>query len=88
VTEMLSSFVHGTLNQVFRLSFDGRLCFDEKMIEQKMDYIHRNPVSGKWNLVEDYTDYPYSSAAYYELGKANKYITHYKELNSASFRLL
>jgi hypothetical protein len=54
----------------------------------EINYIHMNPVSGKWNLVEDYTDYPYSSAAYYELGKENKYITHYKELNSASFRLL
>jgi REP element-mobilizing transposase RayT len=25
----------GKKHQVFRLSFDGRLCFDEKMIEQK-----------------------------------------------------
>lgn len=79
----------GKEHQVFRLSFDGRLCLDEKMIEQKMDYlpvrqagIHRNPVSGRWNLIEDYCNYPHSSAAYYELGKKNKFITHYKTLNS------
>ena len=70
----------GKRHQVFRLSFDGRKCFDEKMVEQKIDYIHHNPVSGKWNLVDDFVDYPHSSAAYYELGKENKYITHYKDL--------
>jgi hypothetical protein len=30
-----------------------------------LDYIHHNPVKGKWNLVEDYTLYPYSSAGYF-----------------------
>ena len=58
----------GKKYQVFRLSFDGRKCFREKMIEQKLDCIHHNPVSGKWNLVEDFTLYPHSSAAFYELG--------------------
>ena len=50
------------------------------MVEQKLEYTHHNPVSGKWNLVDDFVNYPHSSAAYYELGKENKYITHYKEL--------
>ena len=63
-----------------RLSFDARKCFGEKMVEQKLEYIHHNPVSGKWNLVDDFVDYPHSSAAYYELGKENLYITYYKEL--------
>jgi hypothetical protein len=31
--------------------------------------MHHNPVSGKWQLVEDFVDYPYSSARYYELGE-------------------
>lgn len=73
--------VKGKKHQVFRLSFDGRECFDEKMLEQKLDYIHHNSVSGKWRLVEDFVQYKHSSAAYYELGIENKYITHYKELN-------
>lgn len=34
----------GKLHQVFRLSFDARKCFSEKMVEQKLDYIHHNPV--------------------------------------------
>ena len=56
----------GKKHQVFRLSFDARPCFDEAMIEQKLDYIHANPVSGKWNLVDDYVTYEHSSARFYE----------------------
>ncbi len=72
----------GKKHQVFRISFDARKCFSEKMIEQKLDYIHHNPVSGKWNLVEDFTLYLHSSAAFYELGIIGDVeITHYKDLN-------
>lgn len=70
----------GKKHQVFRLSFDGRKCFDEKMLEQKLDYIHHNPVKGKWNLVDDFTNYEHSSARFYEFGEENKYVTHYKEV--------
>ena len=71
----------GKKHQVFRLSFDARLCLTEKMLEQKLDYIHHNPVSGKWNLVDDFTRYLHSSAAYYELGSPNRYVTHYREVS-------
>ena len=71
----------GKKHQVFRLSFDARLCFTEKMLEQKLDYIHHNPVSGKWNLVDDFTRYLHSSAAYYELGSPNRYVTHYRKVS-------
>lgn len=70
----------GKKHQVFNLSFDGELCAHEKMFEQKLDETHRNPVSSKWKLVDDFTNYPYSSAAFYELGKENELITQYKEL--------
>ena len=36
--------------------------------KQKLDYIHFNPVSGNWNLAEDYLEYYYSSARFYETG--------------------
>ena len=36
--------------------------------KQKIDYIHFNPVSGKWNLAKNYLDYYYSSAEFYETG--------------------
>lgn len=73
----------GKKHQVFRLSFDARICFDEKMVEQKLEYIHDNPVSGKWNLSDDFVGYSHSSAAYYELGAENKFVTHYKDIYDA-----
>ncbi|HMJ47367.1 MAG TPA: hypothetical protein VK498_08555 [Ferruginibacter sp.] len=35
---------------------------------QKLDYIHANPVSGKWLLAKDDIRYHYSSAHFYETG--------------------
>lgn len=46
--------------------------------EQKLDYIHHNPVEGVWNLADTYLDYPYSSARYYELDETDyRFLTHY-----------
>ncbi len=58
----------GQKHKVFKDSFDGKALFTEKFLFQKIDYIHRNPVSGKWKLVNDYADYEHSSASFYELG--------------------
>jgi uncharacterized membrane protein YpjA len=43
-------------------------CNSNKFVYQKLDYMHKIPVSKKWQLVNDFTDYLYSSAAYYEKG--------------------
>lgn len=72
----------GKKHQVFRLSFDARKCFNQKMLEQKLDYIHHNPVNGKWSLVDDFVTYPHSSAGFYESeSKGFWEVVHYKELN-------
>ncbi len=39
-----------------------------EMAIQKLNYIHFNPVSGKWNLAKDDVSYYYSSARFYETG--------------------
>ena len=39
-----------------------------KVALQKLDYIHNNPVKGKWQLAKDYISYHYSSARFYETG--------------------
>ena len=52
--------------------------FSREVIEQKLDYIHANPVQGKWQLVDDFVDYEYSSASYYELGQSQfEFLNHY-----------
>ena len=38
-------------------------------LQQKMEYIHHNPVAKDWKLVEDRADYLYSSAGYYDYGR-------------------
>jgi REP element-mobilizing transposase RayT len=38
---------------------------------QKLEYIHFNPVSGKWRLSKDDISYYYSSARFYETGVVN-----------------
>jgi len=71
----------GKLHQVFKPSFDGKLIVNEKMLFQKIAYIHHNPVKGKWNLVSDYVLYEHSSAAFYESGRPCKFpLTHYSEI--------
>jgi REP element-mobilizing transposase RayT len=40
-------------------------CFTPEVIEQKLNYIHLNPVKGKWQLAEHFEDYYYSSARFY-----------------------
>jgi hypothetical protein len=57
----------GQLHKVFKDSFDTKAIFSDKFLHQKIDYIHYNPVRGKWQLVSNYTDYEHSSAAFYEL---------------------
>lgn len=51
-----------------------------KKLEQKLEYIHQNPLQEKWNLAAQPQDYRWSSARFYETGEDEfKIITHYKE---------
>ena len=36
-----------------------------EFLNQKMEYIHSNPVSKDWKLVDDWAEYKYSSACFY-----------------------
>ena len=40
--------------------------FSIKFLNQKMEYIHNNPVDKDWKLVDDRADYRYSSACFYD----------------------
>jgi hypothetical protein len=63
---------------LFEESFDAKPIFTEPFLRQKLDYIHLNPVRGKWKLAEDFTRYEHSSASFYELGKADYFTpVHY-----------
>ncbi|GJQ36463.1 MAG: hypothetical protein JETCAE01_24730 [Anaerolineaceae bacterium] len=40
--------------------------FSTAVLEQKMEYIHQNPVAKDWKLAANRADYAYSSAGYYD----------------------
>lgn len=70
----------GKLHQVFQPSFDIKTCLTDAFTQQKLDYIHLNPVSKKWNLVDDYRNYEHSSARFYELNLPCKTpLTHWRD---------
>ncbi len=76
-----SDIKKGKKHNVFEPSFDAKIIVSEKFIVQKLNYIHQNPVRGKWKLVDDYKEYEHSSAGFYESDNYNGYkVTHYMEL--------
>ena len=49
-------------------------------LEQKLDYIHHNPLQERWNLANKPEDYYWSSASFYETGiDPFGFLTHYRE---------
>ena len=57
----------GQLHCVFKASFDAKAIITHPFLMQKINYIHNNPVSGKWMLAKDFIEYEHSSASYYEI---------------------
>lgn len=43
--------------------------FSMEVLEQKIEYIHQNPIAKDWKLASDRADYVYSSAGYYDYGR-------------------
>ena len=63
----------GQQHKVFEESFDAKGCYSPEFIEQKLLYMHHNPVKGKWNLVSDFGLYKHSSAGFYYATGVNGY---------------
>jgi hypothetical protein len=64
-----SDVARGQKHRVFATSTDLVELFSGKMIEQKLHYMHANPVSKRWNLADDAVEYPHSSFAFYARGE-------------------
>lgn len=60
-------------HKVFDESFDAKGISSEKFLLQKLNYKHRNPISGRWNLAKDFIEYEHSSASFYETGIIKNY---------------
>lgn len=64
------------LHEVFEASFDIKECFSLEFIKQKLNYIHFNPCTGKWNLANIPENYLHSSAAFYDTGVQGIFAVH------------
>ncbi len=53
-------------NKVWQDSFWDKIIYTERVLRQKLNYVHRNP--GRAGLVDTPEDYPYSSYRNYVLG--------------------
>ncbi len=54
--------------------------YSKEICEQKIEYIHANPIQEKWSLCQEPADYRYSSALFYEtLNDKFGILTHYKD---------
>ena len=71
----------GQLHKIFKDSFDAKAIITQKFLLQKINYIHNNPLSGKWMLAKDFVEYEHSSASFYELQQVKHFIPkHYLDL--------
>ena len=67
-------------NQFWQKRGLSKLMTTRQILEQKLDYIHLNPLQAHWNLVDDPNNYYYSSCSYYEQeDKRFHWLTHYME---------
>ncbi len=60
-------------HRVFEDSFDIKRCYNDYFIQQKLTYMHNNPIHPRWHFVERASDYKHSSARFYEEGNINDY---------------
>ena len=68
-------------HEVWELSFDWKECIGKDFIHQKLDYIHMNPCTKKWNLSENPFEYKHSSAKFYTIGEQGIYsVTNFMEM--------
>lgn len=54
--------------------------YTETVFEQKIEYIHKNPIQEKWQLSTLPEDYLFSNASFYLKNKNNwSFLSHYKD---------
>ena len=64
----------GKKHQVFERSFDCKPVTSQHFFLEKLNYIHNNPCTGRWQLATSPTDYIHCSAKHYIAGEESKYI--------------
>jgi len=78
----LTDRLRGKKHEVWEDSFDWKDCRSHFFMNQKLDYMHGNPCTSKWNLALSPGEYLHSSARFYIYGEQGVYIvTNVNELD-------
>ena len=76
------------LHEVWETSFDWKDCRSNTFVWQKLDYMHSNPCTGKWQLAANPIEYFHSSAKFYLTGVQGIYpVTNFMEMEEVNFNL-
>ena len=76
------------LHEVWETSFDWKDCRSNTFVWQKLNYMHSNPCTGKWQLVTNSIEYFHSSAKFYLTALQRIYpITNFMEMEEVNFNL-
>lgn len=74
-------------HNVWELSFDWKECIGIDFIWQKLNYMHNNPCTGKWQLAANAIEYKHSSAKFYLTGEQGVYpVTNFMEMLDIDLR--
>ena len=75
-------------HEVWETSFDWKDCRSNEFAWQKLNYIHNNPCTGKWQLAANPIEYIHSSAKFYLTGVQGIYpVTNFMEMEEVNFNL-
>ncbi len=82
----LSKKANKKLHEVWETSFDWKDCRSNPFVWQKLNYMHSNPCTGKWQLASNQIEYPHSSAKFYTTGVQGIYsVTNFMEMEEVNF---
>ena len=75
-------------HEVWETSFDWKDCRSNEFAWQKLNYMHNNPCTGKWQLAANPIIYIHSSAKFYLTGVQGIYpVTNFMEVGEVNFNL-
>ncbi len=75
------------LHEVGEISFDWKDCRSNEFVWQKLNYMHNNPFTGKWQLAVNAIEYIHSSAKFYLTGIQGIYpISNFMEMEEVGFQ--
>ena len=75
-------------HEVWKTSFDWKDCRSNEFVWQKLNYMHNNPCTGKWQLAANPIEYIHSSAKFYLTSVQGIYpVTNFMEMEEVNFNL-